>query len=152
MLYFLLSVVLGYFLLKELWMRWHYDVHKIPCPPKLPFLGHVMHFIGKNRDLPRNVWLQKWRAKLRFPKVMKVCVLGQTAVIPTNANLVRNIVLSKTLSLPRAIGPIRQFHRLLMGEDPTPSMFTTPTPTPYVKAIRRCYAESFTTAGMKQAF
>jgi len=83
---------------------------------------------------------------------MKVCGLGQTIVLPTDASLVRNIVLSKTFSLPRATGPARHLHRLLMGDDPTPSMFNIPTPTPYVKAIRRYYAESFTTVGMRQAF
>jgi len=152
MLYFLASLVFGYFLLKELWMRWHYDLHKIPAPPKLPVLGHSLSLRKGNKTSAINIWIQEWREKLVFPKVMGLCLFGHTIVIVTDINLVRDVVLGKSYANPKDAQVGRLFQRLLMGDDPTLCMATTVEITPYVKAIRRCYAASSTSTGMKTIF
>eukprot|EP00210_Caulerpa_lentillifera_P000340 g333.t1 len=152
MLYFLIAVVLGYLLLKESWMRWHYDLHKIPTPPKLPLLGHALQLKRGTKNSAMNVWIQGWRAQLSFPKLMRLCIMGRTVVIVADMDIARQLSLPKS-NIVQRIGPVlRHFHRLLMGNDPTPFLFTSPVTTPYVKAIRRSYAESFTSAGMRNIF
>eukprot|EP00210_Caulerpa_lentillifera_P000349 g342.t1 len=153
MLYLLLLLVLMCCaFLKELWMRWHYDLHKIPTPPKLPLLGHALQLKKGNKTYAINVWLQEWRAKLGFPKLMRLCVAGGTTVVVTDLELVRKICQPTSNTLPRQGATYRHFHRLFMRNDPTPSSFTTPETTPYVKVIRRSYAESFTSVGMRNIF
>eukprot|EP00210_Caulerpa_lentillifera_P000333 g326.t1 len=152
MLYFLVLVVLGYFLLKESWTRWKYDLHKIPAPPKLPFVGHLLQIKKGTHIRAMNVWLQEWRAKLDFPELMSFCIMGHTSVVVFDINLVRNVVLSRTNPNPRRAPAFRFLHRMVMGNDPTIPMFTSPTTTPYVKAIRRCYSASFTSVGLKRMF
>eukprot|EP00210_Caulerpa_lentillifera_P000339 g332.t1 len=152
MLYVLIAIVLGYFLLKESWTRWKYDLHKIPAPPKVPFLGHLLQLKKGNQIRALNVWLQEWRAKLGFPKLMSLCIMGRTTVVVFDINLVRNVVLSRTNPNPRRAPAFRFLHRMVMGNDPTIPMFTSPTTTPYVKAVRRCYAASFTSVGLKKMF
>jgi len=151
MLYFLVSLILAYFLLKELWMRWHYDIHKIPTPPKLPILGHALSLRKGNKTYPINVWIQEWREKLGFPKLMKLCVPGRSLIFITDISLTRDCVLAKSYGNPRSELLARHAQRFVMGDDAMPYMFTTVETTPYVKAIRRSYAASFTSAGMKHA-
>eukprot|EP00210_Caulerpa_lentillifera_P000330 g323.t1 len=145
-------VFLGYFLLKELWMRWHYDLHKIPTPPKLPLLGHALQLKPGTKNSAMNVWVQKWRAKLGFPKLIRLCLMGHTFVIVTDIDIARKLALSKANIRVREGPMIRHLHRLNMGNDPTPSSFTIQKTTPYVKTIRRSYAASFTSAGMRDIF
>lgn len=152
MLYFLVSVVVVYFVVKEIWMRWKYDLHRIPAPPKLPFLGHALKLRKAGGIRPLNVWIREWREKLGFPKLMRMCVFGRTIVIVCDINIVRQTILTKSDS-PQRTGPLfREFHRMLMGDDLTPCLATSPDATPHVKAVRRSYAASFTTAGMRLAF
>eukprot|EP00210_Caulerpa_lentillifera_P000343 g336.t1 len=144
--------MVGYFLLKELWMRWKYDLHKISMPPKLPFLGHALQLKRGTKNGAMNVWVQKQRAKLGFPKLMKLCLGGETMIFVANIELARKVSLPKSNVQQRVGYAFRYVHRMIMGNDPTPSFFTTPRTTPYVKAIRRSYAQSFTSAGMRNIF
>ena len=54
-----------------LWMRWNYDLHKIPTPPRVPFLGHALKFI-KEPNTPVYKHVNKWRQDLGDPKVIRV--------------------------------------------------------------------------------
>eukprot|EP00210_Caulerpa_lentillifera_P000342 g335.t1 len=152
MFYFLVTVVLGYFFVKELWMRYKYDLHKIPTSPKLPFLGHIFHLKKGTKRTELSTWFQEWRAKLGYPKLMRFCAMGNTIVIVADIEIARMLSLPKTNILQRGGPMMRHIHKLLMGNDPTPSFFNILKTTPYVKVIRRSYAESFTTAGMRGIF
>ena len=63
---FALSVVL---LTRVLWRRWKYDLHKIPSPPGVPVVGHVLGIL-KDGELAK--YNGRWWKKLGCPKVMKV--------------------------------------------------------------------------------
>eukprot|EP00210_Caulerpa_lentillifera_P000355 g348.t1 len=152
MLYFLATLILGYFFLKETWTRWNYDLHKIPAPPKLPFLGHALQLKKGHKMRAINLWVQDWRAKLGFPKLMRFCIAGKTMVVVADLDLVRTIAQPKSGTIPKS-GPLyERLHRVFMGNDPTLSFLTIKEATPYVKAIRRCYAESFSSAGLRDVF
>eukprot|EP00210_Caulerpa_lentillifera_P004015 g3830.t1 len=99
-----------------------------------------------------NVWLQNWRKKLHCPKLMRICTAGSTSIVITDAHLARDVFSSRSHDFKRGGRVYRQFHRFLMGHDLTPIMFTTYATTPYVKAIRRAYATSFTFDGLKKIF
>eukprot|EP00210_Caulerpa_lentillifera_P000369 g362.t1 len=83
---------------------------------------------------------------------MKFCILGTTVVVVADMDLARKLVLPKSGTLSRAGPLIRHLRRAFMGNDPTDSFFTTPTATPYVKTIRRCYLDSFTSTGLRNVF
>ena len=55
-----------------LWRRWKYDLHKIPCPPGLPILGHTLSLTrGEGlRDCAR--WVGNALKRLDYPKLMRV--------------------------------------------------------------------------------
>ena len=56
-----------------LWMRWNYDLHKIPSPPSVPFLGHALRFIKVTKEnIPMYEHFNKWRQDLGAPKIMRV--------------------------------------------------------------------------------
>eukprot|EP00210_Caulerpa_lentillifera_P000370 g363.t1 len=153
MIYSLVILVLGYFFLKELWMRLNYDLHKIPTPPKLPILGHTLELRKVNSTSTISVWLQEWREKLNFPKLMRLCIREKTVVVVTDMDLARKLAQSRSDTRLRQGAFYRQFQRLLMGDDDlTPCTFTTQITTPYVKTVRRIYAESFISTGLKKIF
>eukprot|EP00210_Caulerpa_lentillifera_P000332 g325.t1 len=78
--------------------------------------------------------------------------MGRTVVFVANIDIARQLFLPKSNSSHRVGSGVRLFQRMLMGDDPTLFLFTSPVTTPYVKAIRRSYAESFTSAGMRNIF
>ena len=57
------------FIAKKLWLRWKYDLHKIPCAPAVPFVGHL-HALHKVGEV--NLFRGHWWKKLGYPKIMKV--------------------------------------------------------------------------------
>eukprot|EP00210_Caulerpa_lentillifera_P004012 g3827.t1 len=145
-------LLFGFILLREFWKRWNYDLHKIPGAPTFPFLGHMPHFIKGDKTIAVNVWLQNWREKLCYPKLMRICGVGSTSVVITDAHLAREVFTSRSHDFKRG-GPFyRQFHRFLMNHDSASIMYTTNATTPHVKAIRRAYATSFTSSGLKKIF
>ena len=52
-----------------LWKRWKYDLHKIPSPPGVPVLGHVLGIVKTGEFTKYNS--RSWK-KLGCPKMMKV--------------------------------------------------------------------------------
>lgn len=65
------SAVVLYYFLAWFQFRTKYDLHKIPSPPSLPFVGHLFDFLKMPR-LNYNRWTLEWAKKLGYPKVMKV--------------------------------------------------------------------------------
>lgn len=66
-IFFLLLVLV---LTRTLWRRWKYDLHKIPSPPSLPFLGHILEFAGGGKHFVK--WFRKRHAELGYPKIVQV--------------------------------------------------------------------------------
>eukprot|EP00210_Caulerpa_lentillifera_P000354 g347.t1 len=151
MFYIFVVLVSGYFLVKELWMRWNYDLHKIPAPPTVPIFGQYWRFVSGSKPKPTNLWLQEWREKLRFPKLMRFCSGGTTSIYICDINLLRSFTFSKS-GLSHVGSFFHHFQRLVMGNDPMLCMVATPSVTPYTKAIRRSYTESASSEGLRQAF
>ena len=56
-------------LTRAVWKRWKYDMHKIPSPPALPFLGHISGILNEG-ELSK--YTGRWWKNLGCPKVMKV--------------------------------------------------------------------------------
>eukprot|EP00210_Caulerpa_lentillifera_P000331 g324.t1 len=83
---------------------------------------------------------------------MRVCVAGKTVVVLADLDVARKVTLPKYATQVRQGATYRKLHRLFMGNDSTHSSFTIPTLTPYVKTIRRSYAKSFTSVGMRNIF
>ena len=56
-------------LTRVFWRRWKYDLHKIPSPPGVPVVGHVLGIL-KDGELAKYNG-RAWK-ELGCPKVMKV--------------------------------------------------------------------------------
>lgn len=65
---------------QTLWLRWKYDLHKIPSPPGLPILGHTLDFSQGLAGKQFTIWFRRIHKALGFPKAFKVShILFQTA-------------------------------------------------------------------------
>ena len=67
----LLWSLVAVWLSRFLWRRWKYDLHKIPCPPGLPILGHTLSLTrGEGlRDSAR--WVGNALKRFDYPKLMR---------------------------------------------------------------------------------
>ena len=72
------TAIILYYSYKWLSFRLKYDVHKLPCPPRLPLVGHLHHFVKMER-LNQNKWFRDWYEKLGRPKIMLVSASPQKA-------------------------------------------------------------------------
>jgi len=70
----LISLVLAYWALKWLHFRFKYDVHKLPSPPQLPFIGHMYHFLQMGDRINQNKFIREWYEKLGRPKIILVAI------------------------------------------------------------------------------
>lgn len=55
-----------------LWRRWKYDLHKIPSPPALPFVGHIFGWWRLDGNQELTYRRAQWFKQLGNPKIMRV--------------------------------------------------------------------------------
>ena len=72
MLLQILSLLLVLVATRVLWRRWKYDLHKVPCPPGLPLIGHMLEFIYGQPSYQFSQWIGTCLRDLGYPKLMKV--------------------------------------------------------------------------------
>ena len=58
--------------MRVLWMRWKYDIHKIPSPPEWPLLGHTLLFLGGSGAKEITYVRAYWWKRLGWPKIIRV--------------------------------------------------------------------------------
>eukprot|EP00210_Caulerpa_lentillifera_P008799 g8395.t1 len=150
MFYIFFAFLLTLFVLRELWMRHKYDLHRIPTPPTTRFLGHSLYLKNATKSNFIIVWIQEWHKKLGYPKLMLLRFLGDAVIVLMDMNLVREVICSSDKLIPRGERALVKFRRLVSGNDPQPSIIGIAETTPYVKAIRRAHLTSFSTIGLKQ--
>ena len=71
---------------RALWVRWKYDIHKIPSPPEWPLLGHTLLFLGGSGAKEITYVRAYWWKRLGWPKIIKVSpnALSSTKLIASN--------------------------------------------------------------------
>eukprot|EP00210_Caulerpa_lentillifera_P006594 g6299.t1 len=150
MFYVLLGVFSTLLILRAVWMRLKYDLHKIPSPPANPFLGHLLTLLHVSQNSSFAFWLRDWHKKLGYPKLMSVRLPGRTGVMITDINIVRSLLCSTTDAPPRGGPSLPKFLRLISGHSPIRTIISTGETTPYVKTVRRAYFKSFSSNGLRQ--
>ena len=68
----ILCLLLLALLLRQLPKRWKYDLHKIPSPRGLPFLGNALDFMTGRAGDNITRWVGHALKELNYPKLMKV--------------------------------------------------------------------------------
>ena len=68
----LAALLLAFLFTRMLWMRWRYDLHKIPSPPGWPLLGHAFLFVGSKGEKELTYARAYWWKRLGWPNIMKV--------------------------------------------------------------------------------
>jgi len=146
----LLSVV-AVILTRRVWRRWKYDMHKIPSPPGLPVLGHTVDFFYglAGKDLTK--WLADSYKKLGFPKLMRVNVLGSPWLFVSDLECTKSVVMSKTDPFPKNELLMPLFFPMAGADPNTKLFFTTCNQTPYVKAVRKMFANGFQSSNLRKA-
>jgi len=135
--------------LNMLWRRWKYDLHKIPSPPGLPFLGQslaLMQMSNSEISYERG----KWFRALGYPKIMRVSAFGTTILCVVDAECAKSI-LSQPVLFPRREKSFGHF-TLMIGNDQTgKALFNDSQTKPYAKAVRKIYTTGFQSSNLKLA-
>eukprot|EP00210_Caulerpa_lentillifera_P004421 g4218.t1 len=143
----LVSALVLYFLSSWLYFRLKYDLHKIPSPPSLPVVGHLMDFLKMPR-LNYNSWALDWSRKLGNPKVMKRLLPGEVSLFIFDVEYVKTHVLGRD-GLPKSRRFYHPINSPLCGDPNRNVLFTTPYLTPYFRQVRRAAASAFSSANLR---
>jgi len=144
------SLILALVATRVFWRRWKYDVHKVPSPPGLPLIGHMLEFINGQPSHQFSQWIGHCLKQLGYPKLMRVDGLGTYALIVTDVDFIKDVMMSKTSPFPKMPGT--DFAQPMLGYKGGPMpMLAVETPTAYVKAVRKIYATAFHTKNLKIA-
>jgi len=97
------------------------------------------------------IWMRDKLKSLGFPKLMRIEIAGETAVLVSDVDYVNSAILPRMSDFARD-GKDKQFLLPVMGNDEQAKLFLlTRNMTPYVKAVRKIYATAMQASQLRKA-
>ncbi|GMH41145.1 hypothetical protein BSKO_09055 [Bryopsis sp. KO-2023] len=144
----LLVAVAGLELVWWVWRRKRYDLHKMPGPKPLPFIGHAHLLPGGNKP-QLSAKIHEWA--LEYGKLYRLQVLGENMVVVHDPKFIEEqLHTSAHKDTPKA-STYQHFNKLLNPHN-TNGIFTSSKPDAKYRSFRKTMAACFSSIGLKQGY
>ncbi|GMH43197.1 hypothetical protein BSKO_11119 [Bryopsis sp. KO-2023] len=143
----LVGSLLCWGLIRFVWRRWKYDLHRLPGAPEFPILGHVTHLSLEKPQLHLSQF--KWCRE--FGDVFRINMMGMVVVVVNDPELARREVAANgSKDLPKSV-----FYRSLLqifGPKNETNILTAPHVNESYRGRRKKLALAFSTHQLKKSF
>ncbi|GMH41139.1 hypothetical protein BSKO_09049 [Bryopsis sp. KO-2023] len=144
----LLVAVAGLELVWWVWRRTKYDLHKMPGPKPLPFIGHA-HLLPGGSKPQLSAKFHEWA--LEYGKLFRLRVLGEDMVVVHDPKFIEGQLLTSAHTDTPKSSAYRHFNKLMSPYNLS-GIFTSSKPDAKYRSFRKTMAAAFSSVGLKRGY